>query len=255
MSIPASFTLTYTITVSNVDPTLSVFNDVCENDAPIALNQGSPTGGKYIGTGVVNGFFDPQIAGPGTHTITYDVTNSIGCSGSASQDITIEAMPNAGIDASITKCDNEPSFNMFNLLGGNPQNNGVWTDINEAPASTIFNPNNQISNTFKYSSGTVCPSDESFVDVTINQLPFANANNDTIICGPNYIMNAIPSIGIGTWTVNSPNIQILILTIQIQILLQMNMVFIHLPGKEDNNNCITNDDIVIDFVQPPLNKY
>ena len=251
--IPATFTLTYTITVSNVDPTLSVFNDICENEAPIALNQGSPVGGNYIGTGVVNGFFDPQIAGPGTHTITYDVTNSIGCSGSASQDITIEAMPNAGIDAAITKCDNEPSFDMFNLLGGNPQNNGVWTDINGVPASNIFNPNNQISNTFKYSvGGTVCPNDESFVDVTVNQLPFANANNDTIICGPNYIMNAIPSIGIGTWTVNSPNIQIFDINNPNTNITANEYGVYTFTWQEDNNNCITNDDIVIDFVQPPF---
>ena len=52
-------------------------------------------------------------------------------------------------------------------------------------------------------------SDTTDFTLTVNAVNDAPvANNDTIICGPNYIMNAIPSVGIGTWTANSPNIQI-----------------------------------------------
>ena len=251
--LPGTSTLTYSILVTPDVAVLPPFLDICENEPSFSLNQGIPTGGTYSGTGVSNGIFDPSVAGPGTHTITYEFTNQIGCTGDDVQDITIEAMPNAGIDAAIPKCDNEPPFDMFNLLGGNPQNNGVWTDINGVPASNIFNPNNQISNTFIYSvGGAVCPNDESIVDVTVNQLPFANANNDTIICGPNYIMNAIPSVGIGTWTVNSPNIQIFDINNPNTNITANEYGVYTFTWQEDNNNCITNDDIVIDFVQPPF---
>ncbi|MFT6500759.1 MAG: hypothetical protein ACJASQ_000869, partial [Crocinitomicaceae bacterium] len=46
-------------------------------------------GGSYSGTGVTGGSFDPSVAGVGTHTITYDYTDSNGCAGSAVQDINV----------------------------------------------------------------------------------------------------------------------------------------------------------------------
>lgn len=59
------------------------------------LGGGSPTGGVYSGPGVTddgNGMtytFDPAAAGGGTKTLTYDYTDINGCSGSASDDITV----------------------------------------------------------------------------------------------------------------------------------------------------------------------
>jgi hypothetical protein len=60
------------------------------------LGGGTPTGGIYSGTGVIDGgngmtySFDPSTAGVGTHTITYTYTDS-GCSISASDDIEVFA--------------------------------------------------------------------------------------------------------------------------------------------------------------------
>lgn len=44
---------------------------VCIDDEPFELTGESPEGGFYSGPGVEDGSFDPAIAGPGTHTITY----------------------------------------------------------------------------------------------------------------------------------------------------------------------------------------
>lgn len=44
------------------------------NDSTVALN-GSPAGGVFSGPGVVNGVFEPSIAGLGSHTIRYTVTS------------------------------------------------------------------------------------------------------------------------------------------------------------------------------------
>ena len=89
-----------------------------------------------------------MAAGPGTHTITYSFTNNIGCSGSDTQDIVVEEMPDAGFDGISVLCDNAPSFDLFNVLGGNPQSTGVWTDVNGNAANNIFNPNSQSSSVF-----------------------------------------------------------------------------------------------------------
>ncbi|MBW6497788.1 MAG: choice-of-anchor J domain-containing protein [Bacteroidales bacterium] len=45
--------------------------EVCESDAAFALSGASPEGGNYSGTGVTAGQFNPAVAGPGTHPITY----------------------------------------------------------------------------------------------------------------------------------------------------------------------------------------
>ncbi|MFH2094218.1 MAG: hypothetical protein ABIJ16_00855, partial [Bacteroidota bacterium] len=58
-------------------PTLSIDNlngSYCVSEPAFAL-QGSPAGGEFSGNGVVNGIFDPALAGTGTHTITYHIYN------------------------------------------------------------------------------------------------------------------------------------------------------------------------------------
>jgi len=56
---------------------------------PFSLRGGRPAGGMYSGTGVTNGYFDPSIAGPGVHTVTYTYTNVYGCFSSQAITITV----------------------------------------------------------------------------------------------------------------------------------------------------------------------
>jgi hypothetical protein len=46
---------------------------------PFLLFGGSPAGGNYSGPGVSMNFFDPSVAGPGSHVITYTYTDGNGC--------------------------------------------------------------------------------------------------------------------------------------------------------------------------------
>lgn len=62
---------------------------ICGTSAPFELNTGIPVGGTYSGNGVVNGFFDPQLAGPGSHTVTYTHTDNFSCTSSASANVVI----------------------------------------------------------------------------------------------------------------------------------------------------------------------
>jgi len=49
-----------------------------------------PTGGEYTGPGVDNGWFDPGIAGVGTHTITYTYTDANNCENFAEETILVD---------------------------------------------------------------------------------------------------------------------------------------------------------------------
>ncbi|MBN1340313.1 MAG: PQQ-binding-like beta-propeller repeat protein [Bacteroidales bacterium] len=64
--------------------------DFCLDDPPYLLGEGSPAGGEYSGPGVMNGYFYPDIAGAGSHTLIYTYSDENGCENSASQTVWVE---------------------------------------------------------------------------------------------------------------------------------------------------------------------
>lgn len=84
---------------------LSGLPDVCLNDSPVTLNQGSPTGGTYNGIGVSGNEFNPQTAGVNTHIITYSIIDQYLCTYSSSDTLIVKPLPNAfaGNNTSICK--------------------------------------------------------------------------------------------------------------------------------------------------------
>lgn len=73
--------------------TLSAFSAVCQNSPEFALSGGLPPGGVYSGTSVSAGNFDPTIAGVGNHTITYSITDSLGCMNEATSILPVNVSP------------------------------------------------------------------------------------------------------------------------------------------------------------------
>ena len=74
------------VSVGGLDPTY------CENDA-VATVTVSPTGGTLSGPGISGTDFDPGQAGPGTHTIYYELTGANGCTGRDSIVVEVYAAP------------------------------------------------------------------------------------------------------------------------------------------------------------------
>ena len=60
---------------------------MCEEDAPLILSGGSPSGGVYGGTDVAAGVFNPTATG--TYVISYYFTDGNGCEDTASQNIVV----------------------------------------------------------------------------------------------------------------------------------------------------------------------
>jgi hypothetical protein len=107
------------IVVVNESPTVSFepVPNLCDTADLIPLQNVNPLGGVFTGAGIVNQtYFDPTIAGIGTHEIIYSYTAN-GCSSSATQLITVDQCSN--IDEyfiSLSMYPN-PVINSFKLVG------------------------------------------------------------------------------------------------------------------------------------------
>ena len=130
-------TATRNITV-NPSPTFTInaVTPVCVSSAPIALTA-SISGGSWSGPGVMNqftGLFNPANAGIGTHTISYTVTNGFGCSTTQTTTVTVNAGPNATINAAGPFCGNGAAVQLTAATSG-----GTWSGTGVS-ASGMFNP-------------------------------------------------------------------------------------------------------------------
>jgi hypothetical protein len=95
----------------NTSPKPEILNTdltFCEND-PKVLIAVSPSGGMLSGTGISGMYFDPVLAGIGSQTISYSLTDANGCSGKTSKEFSVIALPKPEIlNTDLTFCENEP---------------------------------------------------------------------------------------------------------------------------------------------------
>ncbi len=113
---------------------LSPFTSVCEGSAAFALSGGSPAGGVYFVNGIQINQFDPAGVGVGTFTITYEYTNGYGCANSATQNITVDALPYVTLASFSGVCFGSSPI----VLGGGLPAGGSYY-VNGTLATT-FNP-------------------------------------------------------------------------------------------------------------------
>ncbi len=98
-----------TVTVNpSPAPACPANQTACPNDPAFALSGGSPAGGSYSGPGVSAGMFNPAIAGPGTHTISYTVTDQNNCPSTCTFSITVSQPPAVNITSSSSYCMSDP---------------------------------------------------------------------------------------------------------------------------------------------------
>jgi len=93
-----SFGETEDYLINIVDPCADVVAATCPEDSTVcmdlpafALSAGLPLNGTYTGNGVANGLFHPDVAGVGTHTITYTHSDGGQCSSNCLFTITVNA--------------------------------------------------------------------------------------------------------------------------------------------------------------------
>lgn len=86
--------------------TLASIPSVCSNSPSFVLSNGSPSGGIYNGIGVNAGIFNPQT-GAGNYLISYNYTASNGCSSTATQPVTVNAIPAISLGNDTLLCAND----------------------------------------------------------------------------------------------------------------------------------------------------
>ena len=62
---------------------------VCSDHSPLVLS-GMPPGGVFTGNGISGNTFNPIVAGPGNHLITYQYSDVNGCTGENSKNVFVE---------------------------------------------------------------------------------------------------------------------------------------------------------------------
>ncbi|GAB3859872.1 hypothetical protein GCM10028822_37140 [Hymenobacter terrigena] len=113
---------------------------------------GTPAGGTFSGPGVANGFFDPMVAGAGTHTLTYTYFN--GCTVALAQQVRVSFVT-AG--AAQRVCTPGPPV----ALTGSPAG-GTWAGpgvTGSAATGFVFTPTAGLAgaNTLTYTASTTAP--------------------------------------------------------------------------------------------------
>ena len=150
-------------------PTASIssINQMCVSDPSKTLTQGSPSGGIYSGPGVSVGSFNPTSAGVGTHTIKYKITNSAGCSDSATTTVKVTNRPTVTAGSMSATCSNSPSITLSNgsPSGGTYSGNGVSTGVFSPSAAGAG------THTLKYLFGSPTCKDSATFTITVTAAP------------------------------------------------------------------------------------
>jgi hypothetical protein len=130
---------TFEITVNPLPVVTCPANfNVCIEAEPFALSGGLPVGGVYSGTGVSGGMFDPEVAGPGDHMITYTYTDENTCVNFCTYTIHVYNLFQASIAANQTICYNTaPAPLTSTVTGGAGNYTYQWWTWNGAPVAQI----------------------------------------------------------------------------------------------------------------------
>lgn len=136
----------------------------------------TPGGAPHSGTLV------PALDASGEYT--YVITGTPPCSSaSATLTVNIETAPNAGIDGSFTVCTGDDPFSLFDVLGGTPEVDGMWTDILNAPFDGQFDPATSPQGMYTYTvASPVCGADIATVEINVVLGPNAGQDNSVAVC-------------------------------------------------------------------------
>jgi PKD repeat protein len=164
--------------------------------------------------------------------------------------------PNAGTDNTI--CGNTYTLNATASGGtgtwtASPSTNVSFSNVN-SPNSSVSVPNfsNNTTYTFTWTEINGICSASDHVSIQFIEIPIANAGFTNIdVCGPTYTMNAIPSVGTGTWTA-SPSTAAFVSVISNNSNVTVSAYGTYnFTWTEVNHTCSDNQTIVVNFYQIP----
>ncbi|MEO8068828.1 MAG: gliding motility-associated C-terminal domain-containing protein, partial [Flavobacteriales bacterium] len=185
---------------------------LCADAAPADLFDallGSPDpGGTWLDAlnQSCTGILDPAMGPQGTYT--YVLTVPLPCiNDTAAVNVGIVQPPDAGSAGALTMCSDDAPAQLFSLLGGAPDTSGSWTDPNGLVFNGTFDPAVDVEGTYMYTVPATAPCSDgtATVTITVEPLPDAGTDGNTIVCPEALPVNLFallggtPDIG-GSWT-------------------------------------------------------
>lgn len=166
------------------DPGLDTEILVCEDASSFnlmdALNGTPDLGGQWWDPNIqqVDLLFDPLVQEEGTYF--YVVSAAAPCpSQQAELTITFVDAIDAGENGQISVCSTEDPVELFEVLNGIPDDNGVWINSLGEPAESFFDPMTSLSQTLIYEvSAFGCDTETAEVIVEVEQ--FIDIGNDEV---------------------------------------------------------------------------
>lgn len=119
---------------------VTVFESQYNKDFPAFELEALPLGGEFSGPGVFDGFFIPEAAGPGEHTITYTFINANDCASSITINVEVLDL------ITVSQVDIDAARALFTALNGATwSTNPNWEDPNVENWLGVEVENNRIS--------------------------------------------------------------------------------------------------------------
>ncbi|MES2512716.1 MAG: gliding motility-associated C-terminal domain-containing protein [Bacteroidota bacterium] len=206
-----SQTVTSTVPVEQYVPSTitGTLATLCLPNGPINLSTALATStlgvGVWTGNGVTGTTFDPNVAGVGTHTLTYS-TNSTPTPSLCPSSSTIAVTLNSSVQPTITAvnplCTNASAVTLSVTPTG-----GVWTGTGVTSAG-VFTPSLATvgSNTYTYTVGSATCSASNTTTILVEQfVPATITGSISTLCVTNPAVNlatavSTSTLGTGVWS-------------------------------------------------------
>jgi gliding motility-associated-like protein len=183
----------YITVIPMPNATITPTGPFCETDAATVLTA-TTLGGIWSGVGVIDNVFNPAIAGPGNHIITYDLTVGT-CSNSDTKTIHVDQTVDATIAPINPICENSAPINLIAATSG-----GTWSGL--GVNGSQFNPTitGQGTHSINYMvSNGVC-NDSDNIDIFVDEYNIVNISPAGPFCENDAPANLLASIAGGIWS-------------------------------------------------------
>lgn len=157
--------------------TLAPINNLCLDSSPLTLTGGTPVGGNYSGTAVVNNIFYPAVSGIGTFTIYYTYSDNNGCSNTDSTLVNVYPLPVVTMPSFPVMCETSYPVNLNTGAPTGGTYSGPGVNANVFDPSSVGDGIYGI--TYTYTDVNGC-SNTAFRNIVVLESPVANAGPDIL---------------------------------------------------------------------------